>query len=560
MKKNRSEVEENGNEIGISRRSFIVGAGVLGTGAAVSLVGCGTSSGDSLSSDAGATSPVQSEVVDVWALEEVGEPTETITAELVIIGGGGTGLAAAVQSAELGLKPLVVEKLGACGGSFVGVEYINAVGGKYQREAGVEDSVQEIMKDHLTYHHWITSKELVESFYPNAAPTVEWLESYGVKFDGAGGGKMRAVLFAHEGQEMRGAHYVEVMGNNAEKMGVEAFFNTCARKILVEDGTVTGVIVEGEDGTITKIETPVVLIATGGYSNNADFLNAVSFNHNENIQALGMDCRHADGIKMAADAGAQMAEAMGTIQWCGPAVKGAITASWQNDAYAAGIQPTLFVNQNAERFVREDLFRENFTFGGICLRNQKKAYSIFTETDMKNWEENGVYRAVFGFAPLGKPLTEAREVLVASEGCHVVDSIDEAAEAVGLDPATLTATVERYNELCAAAVAADPDDVTADADMGKKAQYMHPVSEGPYYICEVNNGFFATHGGMKVNAKMEVLDLEDNAIHGLYAGGNDAGGIQGDTYDVMYAGGSTSGWAVNTGRNAAKAINEYLNA
>ncbi|BAK43672.1 FAD-dependent oxidoreductase [Eggerthella sp. YY7918] len=546
---------------GMTRRTFLAGAGLVGAGTALGLAGCGPReqvAPKAEDANSEASTPNSQEVDPIWALDDVGEPTETIEAQVCIVGGGGTGLAAAIQCAELGLKPLVVEKMAGYGGSFIGTEFINAVGSKQQIATGVDDSINAIINDHLVYHHWIPRKALVESMYLNAADTIEWLEGFGVEFEFSAGYKNRALAYYAAGEPLRGSHFIKLLSEQADRMGVEALFETAAKKIVMDNGAVAGVLVEGKNGTVTKIETKAVLICTGGYSNNREFLQAVSHNENENIQALGMDCRHADGLKMAADAGAVMAEGLGTIQWCGPVVIGAITASWQTHAYAVGVQPTLWLNQDAKRFVREDLCRENFTFGGISVRNEKKTFVMFTEKDMEHWENVGVYIKVFGFANVDTPLTEARETLMACEACHVHDTIEEAAKAAGLDPVALQETIDRYNGFCEKAALLDPDDTTADEDFGKKAQHLRPVDEGPFWICEVANGFFATHGGVKVTEKTEALDADGKVITGLYAGGCDAGGIQGDTYDVLYAGGSTSGWAINTGRNAARAIAEFL--
>lgn len=546
----------------LSRRSFVASAGAIGAGALFGLTSCAPRSGDDTTSVATeGTQPPESSTTSidgVWSLDPIGEAEETITADICIIGGGGTGLAAATQSAELGLKPIIIEKLGGYGGSFVGTEFIHAVASKQQKETGVEDSVTEVVHDHLVYHHWIPRKDIAESLFEQAADTIEWLEGHGVKFEFAAGYKNRALAYHDGGEPLRGSHFIKVMSEAAERLGVEAHFNTSARKVVTEDNAVTGVLAEKKDGTVVLIETKAVVIATGGYSNNDDFLRSVSVTENENIQALGMDCRHADGIKMAADAGADMAEGMGTIQWCGPVVIGAITASWQTDGYAAGVQPTLWLNQDAERFVAEDLWSENFSGAGISIRNQKKTYAMFTESDMEYWENSGPYITTFGFATVGTPMTEARSILESCNACHVGDTIEDVAEAAGLDPEALKATISRYNGFCEKSTTVEGSDTSIDEDFGKKAEHLRALAAGPYWLCETANGYFATHGGIRVNAGAEVLNTDGEVIPGLYSGGCDAGGIQGDSYDVMYAPGSTSGWAINSGRNAARSAYEYL--
>ena len=84
------------------------------------------------------------------------------------------------------------------------------------------------------------------------------------------------------------------------------------------------------------------------------------------------------------------------------------------------------------------------------------------------------------------------------------------------------------------------------------------MEEGPYWLLETADGYYTTCGGIKVNEKIQVLDEEGQVIPGLYAGGSDAGGLYGDSYDVKFAPGSQAGWAVNSGRLAMKDAKEYL--
>lgn len=65
-------------------------------------------------------------------------------------------------------------------------------------------------------------------------------------------------------------------------------------------------------------------------------------------------------------------------------------------------------------------------------------------------------------------------------------------------------------------------------------------------------------GGIKITPNTEVVDTDGNVIPGLYAGGNDAGGLYGECYDVGSAAGSQASWAVNSGRIAAQEAQAYL--
>ena len=567
-------------ESNLSRRSFLTGAGLVAAGiAGAGLAGCAPQAQSeepaAAARDLAATGEDEaaaSTADDIWKIAELGEPTETIQADVCIVGAGGTGTAAAIQAIDLGLKPVVIERMEGYGGSFIGTEGMTGLETKYTSGencpmfAGAYNpdqpyGVKNAMNTCLNFHHWIPQHKLYENFFGQMNETIDWLEGHGQVFADViaiGAGPKIWHVYDKGEDASPGGHFMMTFGAEAEKLGVEARFKTFGRQLVIEDGKVAGLLAEDEKGNVLKVEAPVVMIATGGYANNADFLYGVSETKNVNIQALGMDCRDGDGIKMAKAAGAAMAEGLGTVMWCGPVTLGAITATWTTDAYCAGVQPTLWINQNGERFCKEDLWIDDFAGAGIAVRNQERTFVLFTEADMKRWETDGPDGQVFSFGTPGTPLAEAREVLQAAEGCHVGDDLAALCQEVGLDAAAVQATVDAYNAACAAAAKLDGEDTSADEEFGKRAQYMHAVDAGPYWLCEVGDGYYTTCGGIKVNEKTQVLDEEGQVIPGLYAGGSDAGGLYGDSYDVKFAPGSQAAWAVNSGRLAMKDAKEYL--
>lgn len=570
-------------ESNLSRRSFLTGAGFVAAGiAGAGLAGCAPQTPSAAKQEApaedlsatgeAADGAAAASENDIWKIAELGEPTETIQADVCVIGAGGTGTAAAIQAVDLGLKPVIIERLGTYGGSFIGTEGMTGLETKYTSGAdcpvfaGAYEPTQpygikNAMNTCLNYHHWIPSHKLYEAYFTEQAETVEWLEGHNTPFGeviAIGAGPKVWHVYEKGDSPTPGTHFMECLGNEADRLGIEARFNTCGRQLIMDGNKVAGVLAEDEDGNVIKIEAPVVMIATGGYANNAEFLYGVSETKNVNIQAMGMDCRQGDGIKMAKAVGAAMAEGLGTVMWCGPVILGAVPATWQTDAYTAGVQPMLWLNENGERFCKEDLWIDDFSAGGIAVRNQERTFTLFTEADMKVWEADGPYGQCFSFGTPGVPLAEARDVLVNAEGCHIGNDLAALCNEVGLDAAAVQATVDRYNELCAKAAGADPDDMSVDEDFGKRAKFLNPIAEGPFWLCEVADGYYTTCGGIKVNEKIQVLDEDGEVIGGLYAGGSDAGGLYGDSYDVKYAPGSQSGWAVSSGRMAMKDAKEYL--
>ena len=138
-----------------------------------------------------------------------------------------------------------------------------------------------------------------------------------------------------------------------------------------------------------------------------------------------------------------------------------------------------------------------------------------------------------------------------NEGIYTADTLDELAGKIGVDAEQLKATIERYNGFAETGV---------DLDFSKNAEYILPLrdEDGPYYAFDLALGIFTTVGGLQVDTEARVLDADDHPIPGLYAGGCDAGGLFGDSYDVGYCAGSQQGWCVHSGKVAAESAAAYL--
>lgn len=538
-------------ESALTRRSFLQGMSVaaLGATAGVSLFGCGTK--DTTDSAAGAGTDAGTVADPIWDVEALAEPSETIEADVCVIGAGGTGCAAALEAAEAGLTVVQLEKMGVFGGSFIGTEGMFGVETHWTKEAGETLTIAEAVQNCMIYHHWWPDHALYESFFSQTAETVLWLEAHNVNYRSVvalGISHQSWHVYEIDGEHGPGVLFMKKLSEAVEKAGVTTLFKTPAKKLVMEGGKVAGVLAVKEDGSVLKVSAPVVVIGTGGYANNNDIIYDIAPAHNEHIVALGMNGRDGDGLKMAKDAGADFCDFPGTVMWCGPVTIG---AEWTSNAYSASVQPILWVNQDAKRFVNENLWIDDFVAAGIALNNQKKGYIVFTDADLTAWETVGPYGQVFSFGIPGTPLPEVRKEMEGLDSVHKADTIEDLAAAVGLDAAALKATIDTYNGYVKAG---------KDAEFGKPAQFLYPVETGPFYIGELSNGFYTTVGGIRINENAQVLDAERNVIPGLYAGGSDAGGLYGDSYDVSRAPGSQASFAINSGRLAAKNAKEYLGA
>jgi len=479
---------------------------------------------------------------------------EILTANLAIVGSGACGLAAALTAAECGAKVVVLEKQFHFGGSSNFAEGMFGVESDLQRREYVGITRDEAFRIIMEYSHWRANPRLVRAVVDESAETIGWLQRQGVKFLGPKAMWPDGLRVWHvlEGpHRAKGAAMNRRLVDEATKRGVDIRLGTPVTRILKENGEITGVVAENGGETI-QINSNAIIIATGGYANNREWIKKYAgFDLGVDLFPLGNFDKTGDGIRMAWEGGGAE-EGMGVLQLGrgGPVLTGVESTGLLEIACN---QPNIRINQDGLRYCDENI-QPNFTFDGNALVRQRErcAYSIFDESAKRYWSDKGV-DAGAGFRLLPGTRINIEEDLKkalerGSKDVFVADSLEELATKIRVDPAVLMSTVNEYNQFC---------DKGHDDLFAKDPLYLRPLRGPRFYALKAYVLFIGTLGGIKINHKMEVLDHKEERIPGLYAGGLDAGGMYGDSYD-LYAAGGTLGFAVNSGRIAARNALEYV--
>lgn len=470
--------------------------------------------------------------------------------DVVVAGAGGGGLAAALTLAEGGAKVVVFEKMPFAGGSFLFVEGTFAVESEMQLKRNIKVTRDEAFKGMMEYSHWKANAALVRAFVDKSASTIDWLEKQGVEFIEPTGTWLGGPRTWHLFKGL-GASAINVLLANAVKRGVKIHYETPVKHLLREgNGPVTGVVVEDKVGNQFKVQAKAVIIATGGYPNNKEWIKKYSgFDLEVNLFPLGRYNKTGEGIQMAWEAGAAE-EGIGVIHLNigSPPKIGA-----RNHIWGAVGQPTLWVNQDGVRFCDETIV-ENIAYAGNAISRQRGGYNfrVFDE-EIKNQLVKKGGLGVGMYLPPRTPLTDLDAKIKAAiekknPFVFVADTIDELANKMGVDRVTFKKTVEEYNRFC---------EKGHDDQFAKNPEYLIPVKTPKFYAFKCYMNFLGTLGGIKINEKTEVLDKEERVIPGLYAVGNDAGGLYGDSYDVI-ASGASSAFALNSGRIAGENSLKYI--
>jgi fumarate reductase flavoprotein subunit len=482
--------------------------------------------------------------------------TEVTRTDLAVIGSGATGLAAALTAAEGGAKVILFEKMRNIGGSSNFGEGMFAVESDIQRDNYIAISRDEAFKNIMEYSHWRANPRLVRAFVDESAATIAWLQRLGVEFldvttNMPDGPRVWHILKGPSDQ--RASSMIKTLAASAKGRGVDMRLDTPVKSLIKEGGKVTGVIV-GEDNEL-QVKAKAVIVATGGYANNPEWIKKYTgFELGVNLSPMGSIEKVGDGIRMAWEAGAAE-EGTGILQLhrFGPAFESG--PDFAGPIVAAAGQPTLFVNQYGERYCDESI-QTNFPHDGNATAKQKGkcSYTIFDESIAWSWKEKGTETGEGRIMPPGSRFDILPILNTALEkgfsGIYMASSVEELASKIGVDAAVLRSTLEEYNGFCEKG----HDDLFA-----KDRKYLQALKGPKYMALKCSLAFLGTLGGIKINHRMEVLDRKGLPIPGLYAGGLDAGGMYGDSYDVRESGG-TLAFALNSGRIAGRNASKYVSS
>lgn len=498
---------------------------------------------------------------DIEALKAVQEKDETAgeTAErhvqALVIGAGGSGLAAAITLQEQGIETLVVDKMANAGGAtaLTGA-LINGGCSKQQAERGVTDDVQTMFMDAMVYGSFQNDARMTWLMVNNTGDSVDWLhDTVGVEFEEAINHFPEHTndrAFYPKGKQP--GYLTGTMEQHYLSNGGELLLETRAQHLLTEDGRVIGASCSTADGTL-NIYADVTLLATGGYGA------SVALRPADQMGTLfyGASASTGDGIIMAEEVGA-MTHYMQYLKSYPQGIEkpldgGNITAdgtTFRGNAYISPLASqavtlndgAIYVNVEGERCMNE-----NMDFVSIKKVTQKQTdMTVYLVMDQKGYDKwMGMMEVSAGLTPeIVAPWLDADDGKpVFRKGA----TVEEAAAKAGIDAEKLSATVAHFNEM----VASGKDD-----DFGRAEMSVGLDSDGPIYIVEQRLRMATSLGGLKTSTSFEVYDENEQAIDGLYACGEVVGGVHGD--ESMPS--NCVAWAVTSGRLAAKAAADAVKA
>jgi fumarate reductase flavoprotein subunit len=473
--------------------------------------------------------------------------------DVVVMGSGAAGLAAALTAAEGGARVTVFEKERSLGGTSNFFQGVFAVESDMQRERYITYSRDEAFKNIMEYSHWVANPRLVRAIVNESAATIAWLQSQGVVFSDATINMPDSPRTYHV-VKGRGEAVIKALTIKAKEKRVAICLATPVTRIIKQGDRIKGVVAEEEGGEGIQVNARAVIIASGGYANNKEWIKKYTgFDLGVNLVPIGNVDKTGDGIRMAWELGAaEEGKSLLELYRVGPVGQ---DFALGNQIEFAATQPDLWVNPRGERFCDESVAFYDSSVGNVNARFKEGfTYSIFDDGIIKRMMEKGIDKNVaIDSMPGSKPAGIERELKTnlerGSAEIFAADTIEGLAEKMGVSPEILRATVEEYNACC---------EKRHDGLFAKDEKYLWPIKTPKFYAVKARTVFLGTMGGIKINDKTEVIDKKEAVIPGLYAAGLDAGGMYGDSYPIKSSSGLASAFALNSGRIAGKNALKFL--
>jgi succinate dehydrogenase/fumarate reductase flavoprotein subunit len=484
---------------------------------------------------------------------------EATLTDVVVVGGGGTGLAAASEVARLGRKVILLEKNPQTGGSTSwSVGSITATNTPHQKKAGIKDSADEHFEDLALHAGALAQRDnlaLRRILVDHTTEMLDWLMSLGVVFVGPMPEPPHRYNRMHN-VVPNSKSFAYHLTKHCRALGVDIRLNTATQRLITENGRVVGVEARLPDGATHEFRAKGgVILAAGDYSNGRDMKARFASPDVVEVDAVNPTAT-GDGHRMALELGATVINGdivrgpimrfipptrSNFIQKLPPMKPIARMIAWAMDhvpqfmlrpflmsflTTALGPSPDLYkegavlINKNGQRFT-DELGKPNlFT----AKQPDRIAWIVFDHKlaqKFSGWPYFVSTAPGVAYAYLADYRRNRADIY------HQSDTIEGLAASMGVAPDSLKRSLTDYNAT---------------------RETRPPIDQGPFYaLGPVKSYVVFTDGGLKVSTKHEVQREDGSVIPGLYAAGSTGqGGL------LLEGHGHHLGWAFISGRLAGR--------
>jgi tricarballylate dehydrogenase len=430
--------------------------------------------------------------------------------DVIGVGGGNAGLCAAIEAAETGARVLILDSAPKAyrGGNSRHTRNfrcmhrgpLSVLTGAYEKDEYFDDLIR-VTKGK-------TDETLARMTIAASEECLPWMEAHGVAFQKSLSGTLSLsrtnAFFLGGGKALVNAYY-----NTAEDLGVTTRYEAEVTHIVVEDGAFTGLdaII---DGTPSRIEGRAVVIASGGFQADLDWLADAWGPSARNFLIRGTPYNRGVVLRDMLDQGA---ESVGDPTQCH-----AVAIDGRSPKFDGGIVTRLdcvpfsiVVNKDGDRFYDEgeDVWPKRYAIWGRLVAGQPEQVA-FSVIDAKSIDK---------FMPSVYPPETA-------------NTIDGLAQKLGISGTKLRETVDAFNAACRPGnfMPTELDGLATDGLTPPKTNWARPITDPPFYGYSLRPGVTFTYLGLKVDETARVSGPGGPLANVWAAGEIMAGSILGEGY------------------------------
>ena len=467
---------------------------------------------------------------------------EDLKTQILIIGGGASGMAAAAQAAMEKADVIVAEAKNNVGGNGLFPRGIFAVDSYMQKSRLIFCDKDRVYKDCMEYSHWKIDGRIIRALMDKSGETIGWLNEMGVEFCDVVHhipGQNPEVFHITSSKENAGRVVIGALKEYCEKNNVRILTGAKGvRLILGEDNEVKGAVIERQ-GREQKIYAQKVILATGGFAGNSEMIREHYPFYDESKVPAGPGIRGEGwGIRLAKEAGAVLDENF-TMEIAAPKIQGYIPLN-----LILGKPYNVWLNIFGRRFADEAVVYNFAQAANACLRQKDKCmWVVFNEKTLNKALSDGRDMIELIHIPFDaeERLDDTIKSAVKDGIMCKADTMEDIGKFIGCDTGAVVSELEEYNDFCKSG---------RDRIFAKDRGFLMPLDEGPWYVIKAGCDMLITHGGVRVNEEFMALDSEHRPVKNLYVTGVDFGGADADVYNVLMSG-HGFGFALNSGRIAA---------
>jgi flavocytochrome c len=435
--------------------------------------------------------------------------------DVVVIGSGFAGLAAAIEAKTAGASTIVLEKMrGRGGNSMISEGYIGAAGTEMQKRLGILDSPELMAGDMTAAGLGLNHPELVRILCEKSNSAIKWtIENIGVTYldqvDQLGGHSIpRTLILKSKASVHFGVDLVRRMLQKAGDIGVEVRTRACVQTLLRERGGAVKGVVLREGLSVSQKETGAVktigarkgvVLASGGFAGDLQFRSILNPCLGSTVETTNRPGATAEILTEALRIGA-MPVHLSAIQlgpWTTPDERGSgVGANFASTVifpHGIVVNPRTgnrLLNELGDRRVRADAI---LAAGNTCVGIVDATGVTFGEKYLSKCLERGVVKKF--------------------------DSLAELAHNYRIPGAKMVGTVDAFNQYLRK---------SKDPEFGRPfRENENPLEKAPFYAIRLWPKIHYTSGGVQIDAKTRVIGLGQQPIEGLFAAGEITGGVHG---------------------------------